>query len=136
MKKGFTLIELLMVVIIIAVLATIAVPQYLNAVERAKIAKARNENGLISQALKMYRADPSGGNDDYSGASLAILNRYVELGIDTTSGADPQGDWGYGLDDLSSTGFTVIATRSRGAHMDRIITLDETGTERGNHPLR
>jgi general secretion pathway protein G len=56
-NKGFTLIELLIVVAIIGILAAIAVPNFLNAQVRAKIAKAESEMQSLSTALEMYRLD-------------------------------------------------------------------------------
>lgn len=54
---AFTLIELLIVVAIIGILAAIAVPNFLNAQIRAKVAKAESEIKTITTALEMYRMD-------------------------------------------------------------------------------
>lgn len=56
-RYGFTLIELLIVVAIIGVLAAIAVPNFLNAQTRAKVARVRVDLRTISQALEMYHID-------------------------------------------------------------------------------
>jgi type II secretion system protein G len=56
-QHGFTLIELLIVVAIIGILAAIAVPNFLNATLRSKIAKAESEMGSIVTALESYRID-------------------------------------------------------------------------------
>ena len=42
MKKGFTLVELLTVVLIVAILSGVALPQYRKAVEKSKVAEAQN----------------------------------------------------------------------------------------------
>jgi len=57
LKMGFTLIELLIVVAIIGILAAIAVPNFLNAQMKAKIARVEAEFKTISTAFEMYRLD-------------------------------------------------------------------------------
>ncbi len=70
-KYGFTLIELLIVVAIIGILAAIAVPNFLNAQTRAKIARVQGDAKNIGTALETYRLDnneypPDGSSDLYS----------------------------------------------------------------------
>jgi prepilin-type N-terminal cleavage/methylation domain-containing protein len=54
---GFTLLELLIVVAIIAILAAIAIPNFLEAQTRAKAARTRSELKTIAVALESYAVD-------------------------------------------------------------------------------
>ena len=59
--RAFTLIELLIVVAIIAILAAIAVPNFLEAQTRAKVARVNSDQRAIAMALEAYFID----NDYY-----------------------------------------------------------------------
>jgi prepilin-type N-terminal cleavage/methylation domain-containing protein len=60
-RGAFTLIELLIVVAIIAILAAIAVPNFLEAQVRAKVSRAQNDLRTLALGLEHYRID----NNDY-----------------------------------------------------------------------
>lgn len=60
-RAAFTLIELLIVVAIVSILAAIAVPNFLEAQIRAKVARVQSELRLLANGLEAYAVD----NDVY-----------------------------------------------------------------------
>jgi prepilin-type N-terminal cleavage/methylation domain-containing protein len=56
-QLGFTLIELLIVVAIIAILAAIAVPNFLEAQVRAKVSRVKSDMRSMATALESYQVD-------------------------------------------------------------------------------
>ncbi len=56
-SNGFTLIELLIVVAIIAILAAIAIPNYLAAQIRSKVTKSQAELKTLATGLEAYYVD-------------------------------------------------------------------------------
>lgn len=61
-NSGFTLIELLIVVAIIAILAAIAIPNFLAAQTRSKVTRTQAEQKTIATALESYYVD----NNEYA----------------------------------------------------------------------
>lgn len=65
--RGFTLIELLIVVAVIAILAAIAIPNFLEAQVRAKVSRVDSDLRSIATALEAYYVDansyPPDGDD-------------------------------------------------------------------------
>ena len=51
---GFTLVELMVVVAVIAILAAIAMPQFLSAADRARTAKETADIQIIKNATQLY----------------------------------------------------------------------------------
>ncbi|MFN3699747.1 MAG: type II secretion system protein, partial [Dictyoglomus sp.] len=59
-EKGFTLIELMVVIVIIAILAAVALPNFMGATERARESAVRSAIKTIQTALEMYATDNQG----------------------------------------------------------------------------
>ncbi len=56
-KRGFTLIELLIVVAIIAILAAIAVPNFLEAQVRSKVSRVKSDMRTLATGIEAYYVD-------------------------------------------------------------------------------
>lgn len=71
-RSGFTLLELLIVVATISVLSGIAVPVFLEAQTRTKVARARSDMRMIALAMESYFADHTDYPlpDDHSGGLI------------------------------------------------------------------
>lgn len=72
--QGFTLIELIVVMLIIAMLATLAVPRYFGSVQKSRDAVLKENLALMRGALDKYYGD----NDKYPAALEDLVShRYL-----------------------------------------------------------
>jgi general secretion pathway protein G len=60
-RRAFTLIEMLVVILILAILASLIIPRLISRTDDAKIAKAKSDIATLSSCLQAYRLD----NDKY-----------------------------------------------------------------------
>ena len=86
-KSAFTLIELLIVIIIIGILATMAVPQYQKMVEKAKWSQAQIVLDAIYKAVQVYYQTngkwPGNESWTWDNTTAADINLYLKNhGID------------------------------------------------------
>ncbi|MFH1777085.1 MAG: prepilin-type N-terminal cleavage/methylation domain-containing protein [Candidatus Omnitrophota bacterium] len=107
-KKGFTLVELMIVVIIIGILVSVALPQYARSVNRAKATEATRILGQIKEAEQVVL--------DATGAYTAA---WVTLGMDDPSNAK----WTYTIPAAAAAAFQAQASDGTDT-----VTIDETGT--------
>jgi prepilin-type N-terminal cleavage/methylation domain-containing protein len=98
LSKAFTLIELLIVVAIIAILAAIAVPNFLEAQVRSKVSRAKADLRSIATGLESYRVDNNGYPPtpfvslSFDGGVLRVLPNFISTPIaylTTASMEDP-----------------------------------------------
>lgn len=90
-QDGFTLIEIMVVLVILAILASFAVPRLMDRPDAARQIKARSDILTLASALDLYRLDTTayptteeglkallGGEAKTTGAAKAERKRYLD----------------------------------------------------------
>ena len=81
-RRGYTLIELLMVIAIISILASIAIPMYRAQTVRAKLAEVTNAMSHIASAVGTYYEDM---NDFPSSLDVPAIQSSLGVGLSALS---------------------------------------------------
>ncbi len=56
-QKGFTLVELLVVVVVLAVLAAVVLPKFVNSGQRSKESALKSDLNLLRNAVQLFKTD-------------------------------------------------------------------------------
>jgi len=105
-SKGFTLIELLIVVAIIGIIAAIAIPNLLNAIDRGKQKRTMADVRSVGTAVESYAVD----NNVYPIAALpGTLQTIIQAGAYMKNMPIADG-WSHPFFvDASTTGYTLAS---------------------------
>jgi len=110
MKTGFTLIELVVVVIIVGILATFAMPQYAKTHEKTLDNEAKATLVLIQAAENIYRSE---AGTFYVSSNHDALSSNLSISLPLT--ADTKKKWNYSTSSSVPTiELCAQATRSGG----------------------
>jgi prepilin-type N-terminal cleavage/methylation domain-containing protein len=112
-RRGFTLLELLMVVIIIAILASIALPQYFRVAERTRSGEAAQVLATIRGAQLRFKAQ-NAANLYADTAGLA--------GLDVIAPA--MQSWNAPTVTGTGNGGDLSVTRTAGVHLGVALRMD------------
>jgi prepilin-type N-terminal cleavage/methylation domain-containing protein len=107
-RSGFTLLEIIIVIIIVGVLASLALPRLFNTIEYSRSTEALNVIGTIKRAADrcdMALEATGGASDNYLGCDTL-----AEIGVDDP-GAVPSAVFTYGITAYATPNYQVVATR-------------------------
>jgi general secretion pathway protein G len=114
---GFTLIELLIVVAIIAILAAIAVPNFLEAQTRAKVSRVKADQRSLATALEAYVIDHN---------TYPLCNTFQVPGVNSANGHTVPDDMV--LERLSTpTAYITNAFLRDPFFTNRVVSVSMTG---------
>lgn len=131
MKRGFTLIELMVVVIIIGILASLAIPNYTASVEKTRAAKAVLLSKQIENALTTHfmrnQTFPSYAADQTSSAQVGAVLDAIGVGAQLQSDtSDFSISFNSNSTNTRTMTFNVARNKSSGSPAAPIYTFTTT----------
>lgn len=121
LHQGFTLIEILIVVVIIGILATVAIPTYFSYVEKAYASDAKTQIKNILMNADIYRQEQGSYPDDIA----EMENGYLDIKESVKE------KWTFEIDlaeDGSTGTISATSTEKMDGGSDKQVTFDvETG---------
>jgi len=117
--NGFTLMELMLTVIVIAILVSLAVPNYISTVERTRAREAKATLESMRAAQLTYDAE----RRTFIQLTVANDSNWLAVGLENPNDND-QRSWNFTFDDTTGAG---TATRRSGMNSGETIVLQPDG---------
>lgn len=122
LQQGFTLIELLIVVLIAAILATIAYPSYQNYIRQTRLASVRTQMLHNAQQLERYYTQKS----TFVGFPTENLqqNEYFDISFSKDTASEPNpSENAASMPNPSDSGYILKAVPNKETNADETCTV-------------
>ena len=122
-KSGFTLLEIIIVIIIVGILASLAMPKFFKTVEYSRATEALGSLGAIRRAMDICYQPTQ---------SYAPCTDFTRLSIEDP-GAMTGAHWTYAWTIAPPSAFVITATRNalNGGVAADTITINQNGAKTG-----
>ncbi len=119
-KSGFTLLEIIIVIIIVGVLASLALPRFFATVEFSKSTEALNSMSTLRGSMERCYMASAG---TYVGCTITSLDV-------ADPGTSPGARFTYSATDQTATSYSLVATRNTvdGGTSGDLIRVVQTST--------
>ncbi len=125
-RKGFTLIELMVVILIVGILASVAIPILRGRIDAAKWSEGKAMMGSIGTAIRAYHAEkgPTGAAPTILGVGATGLGFAAG---DLTGTYFVDADFSFSVTSMDPLAFTITCTPSTTTLNPATYTLDQAG---------
>ena len=126
-RKGFTLIELMVVILIVGILASVAIPILRGRINAAKWSEGKAMMGSIATAIRAYHAEK--GPTGTAPTTLGIATDGLGFAANDLDGTYfVNADFSFTVSDMANLAFVIDCTPTTTTLTPVTYRLDQTGT--------